>query len=311
MIHFRVRNGAILRIAALCVAALFLTACSRSNTEIRPDELPSPVVRVIEATLTPSATATPLPTYTPSPTATNTATLTPQWILNESGYAAVPILLYHHISDEQPFSRFYVGPAAFEEQMRSLQDWGYTTISMSLFIEALTEGAELPPRPIVITFDDGHSSVYENAFPVMQELGFIGVNYIVATRLESENFMDTEQLLEMQDAGWEVGGHSMTHSDLTEIHDEARYEILEPRLILEEALGSDVDTFAYPFGAIDSFVADRVQDYGYSAGIGLGPSWEHGWATLFYISRIEVYGGTDLAGFAGILPWSGPLVIGD
>jgi len=311
MFQFRTINSLIFRIAGLSLVGIFLAACGSANTESVPSELPPPAVKVIEATLTASATSTPLPTFTPSPTLTSTPTATPVWILNESGYAAVPILLYHHISNEQPFSRYYVGPEAFEEQMRSLRDWGYTTISMSLFLEALTVGADLPPRPIVITFDDGHSSVYEYAFPIMQEMGFIGINYIVGTRLEAENFMDSKQLLELQDAGWEVGGHSMTHADLTENHDSARYEILEPRLILEDIMGSDVDTFAYPFGAIDSFVADRVQDYGYSAGIGIGPSWEHTWGTLFYISRIEVYGGTDLAGFAAILPWSGPLVVAE
>jgi peptidoglycan/xylan/chitin deacetylase (PgdA/CDA1 family) len=233
---------------------------------------------------------------------------TPIWAFNPAGAASVPILLYHHISDEAPGTRYYVTPAEFKKEMEDLQRWGYTTIPISLLVDALKSGASLPPRPIVITFDDGHQSVYDNAFPIMKKLGMVGVVYIVANRLQSKDFMDVAELKEMIDSGWEVGAHSMTHADLTLNHGNLRSEILDSRLTLESALGVHVPTFAYPFGAVDSTVAQKTADYGFKAAVGLGRSWEHTLGTLYYLSRIEVYGGLETQAFAALLPWHEPLI---
>ncbi len=70
-------------------------------------------------------------------------------------------------------------------------------------------------------------------------------------------------------------------------------------------LGRKVDTFAYPFGAIDSFVVQKVSEYGYAAAVGLGKGCIQGMNNLYYLSRIEVYGGTDIEEFSDLLPWSG------
>lgn len=267
---------------------------------------------------TPTVTATPPPTSTPSPspTVTQTATITltpepsltptPTWAWNEPGEVIAPILLYHHISDDNPTSRYYVSPADFEWQMRSLKEWGYTPITISLLVEALLTGAELPPRPIVITFDDGHLNVYENAFPLMQELGFVGVMYVVSNWLEANTFVHADHLQEMVAAGWEVGSHSMTHVDLTQNHDRIHPEVRTSMLDIQDAVGAPVQTFAYPFGYIDPYVVNKTVNYGYEAAVGLGSSWDHTLDSRYYLSRIEIQNGIDQQTFASLLPWSSP-----
>ena len=94
---------------------------------------------------------------------------------------------------------------------------------------SLIYGGELPARPVIITFDDGNLNIYQNAFPIMHELGFVGVVYIVADHLQLNTYMDVEQLQEMADDGWEIGSHSMSHSDLTVDYSIASYEILQSR----------------------------------------------------------------------------------
>src|SRR4030042_3971235 len=121
--------------------------------------------------------------------------------------------------------------------MEALRGWGYSTITPSKLVVVLINGGEFPPRPVVITFDDGNSNIYENAFPIMHELGFVGAVYIVANRLQSNGFLNVEQLQEMADDGWEIGSHAMSHADLTVDTSIARYEILQSRLTLEEATG--------------------------------------------------------------------------
>ena len=60
----------------------------------------------------------------------------------------VPIILYHRIDISPINSQYYVPPEKFDEEMKLLHDWGYTTITTELLIKAITEGADLPPRPI-------------------------------------------------------------------------------------------------------------------------------------------------------------------
>ncbi len=108
----------------------------------------------------------------------------------------------------------------------------------------------------------------------------------------------------MADAGWEIGSHSMTHTDLTTDYSIANIEIRQSMLNLEEATGEAVSTFAYPYGETDEFVTTKVSEYGYRAGMGLGTATDHYLGTLFYLSRIEIHSDYDLTVFASLLPWS-------
>jgi peptidoglycan/xylan/chitin deacetylase (PgdA/CDA1 family) len=196
-------------------------------------------------------------------------------------------------------------PADFQQQMQSLKDWGYTSITISLLVQAITRGVELPARPVVITFDDGYASVYENAYPVMKELGFSGVLYLIANAVGADGYMNAEQVKDMIVDGWEVGSHSMTHPHLPEVTGPLAYELVDSRDRLKSLLGTDISTFAYPFGDFDLEIIDKVVRNGYTAGVGLGSSYVHNTGSLFYLSRIEIVAGTDITTFAAMLPWSG------
>jgi peptidoglycan/xylan/chitin deacetylase (PgdA/CDA1 family) len=254
------------------------------------------------STVTPTVTATASPTQ-PLPTLTLTVEPTPTWVWHAPGEVLVPILLYHHITETGGTSRYAVSAEDFRQQMHQLRDWGVTTVTISQLVEVLISGGELPPRPVVITFDDGNLDVYTSAFPILQSFGFQAVVYLVANRLEDEAYLSVKQVKELIAAGWEVGSHSLSHLDLTANHALARREILTSRLILEEALGVPVKTFAYPFGLVDEYVAQKVQDYGYRAGVGLGIRNIHGLGDLYYLQRREVRNDMNLAAFNALFPW--------
>lgn len=276
-------------------------ACGQGAVE--PALTPIPSSTATEAP-EPSPTFTPPPTHTSTPTLTPSITPTPTWAWHPPGEVVAPILLYHHVDYENNSERYNVTPERFAEQMQALDDWGYTAITITQLIKAITEGTELPPRPVVITFDDGHISVYENAFPIMLDHGFPGVTYVVANRLKAEGFTGVEELVEMASAGWEVGSHSYTHTNLGEDTSVVRYEVLQSKLDLEDALSFPINTFAYPFGGFKPLVGDKVLRYGYLGGVGLGKNWTHNSDSLFFLQRIEVNGAYDLETFASLLPWS-------
>jgi peptidoglycan/xylan/chitin deacetylase (PgdA/CDA1 family) len=272
----------------------------------------NPVIAASQPTGTPVMTASPLPTVTasqtPSPTPTSTPFLspTPTRVVQGPDAVTIPILLYHRIAVSPINSQYYVPPGQFEMQIKLLHDWEYTVIPLDLLIKAIREGASLPPRPVIITFDDGDISVYTDAFPVMQAYGYTGVAYIVGNYMGTDGYMDETQVKELAAAGWEIGSHSRSHRDLTKLEPEIqRVEIVQARKDLQERIGVPVESFAYPFGLISSAVVDYTKFAGYTSAMGLGFTSDQGKSNLFWLQRRDVKGGYDIRQFAAFLPWQG------
>ena len=288
------------------LVSISLTACGTTvdAAPVPPNTvspLPSPTETVSS---TQGATVTQTPTITPSPTITPTPTTTR--VHQGPKVIEVPILLYHRIDVSPVDSQYYVPPDKFEEQMKLLHDWEYTVIPINLLIKAIKEGADLPPRPIILTFDDGDISVYENAFPIMQKYGLTGVVYIVGNYINQPGYMSAEQIKELAAAGWEVGSHSMNHRDLRKLDlYSQQYEIVESRKSLQEATGLSVDTFAYPFGFMGSSGGEYVHVAGYTAAMGLGYTNDQGNGNLFWLQRRDIQGEYDIKRFILFLPWQG------
>jgi peptidoglycan/xylan/chitin deacetylase (PgdA/CDA1 family) len=219
----------------------------------------------------------------------------------------VPILLYHRIDHSETDHRYYVSPEVFESEIKLLRDWEYTSITTEMLVKAITEGAELPPRPVLFTFDDGNIDNYTNAFPIMQKYGFTGVLYLVNNYIGYDQYMNKDQVLEMVAAGWEVGSHSMNHFDLKTISTgQQRNEIVESRELLEELLGVPVLTFAYPFGSRNAASYDYVHFAKYIAAMGAdGFTADQGTGNLFSLQRCEIKGTDDAKTFIRFLPWHG------
>lgn len=268
--------------------------------------LPSPT-QTATATPTPSPTDTPTapPLKTPLPTFTFTLTptLEPQWYIQGPGEVIVPILLYHHVALLQSENLYYIAPDAFERQMHLLHEWGYRTISVELLVNAIKEGAELPPKPIILTFDDGSETIYTNALPIMQKYNFTGTAYLVYNYVGTQNYMNPDQIRGLYASGWEIGSHSLTHADLTERSDRQRDEIVESRRKLQSLLGVPILSFSYPFGAYDEDSVYYAHYAGYIAAMGLGNESLQGNKNLFYLYRQAVKGSDDLRTFGLLLPW--------
>jgi len=261
----------------------------------------------VQPTLSPTETFTPQPSDTPFPTFTFTSTPEftdiSQWTLQGPDEVVVPILLYHHIGISPSGSPYYVSPYTFEQQMYLLHEWGYQTISVELMIAAIKGGGLLPQRPIVLTFDDGSESVLSTALPIMQKYNFTGTVYLVNNYVGAANFLNIEDVQELYEAGWEIGSHSITHTDLTLHAVDQEKEIVESRLRLQRQLDLPVQTFAYPYGAYDVDSVYLARYAGYIGAMGLGPSTRQGNKNIYYLYRRDIKGSYDLQTFASFLPW--------
>ena len=250
-----------------------------------------------ETPVDPTATARPVrvkPTHTPGP----------QLVWQGPGLVVCPILLYHRIETPHTSDPYFIAPDDFRAQMQALKEWGYTSISATQLVQAINYGADLPARPIVITFDDGDESVYTAAFPIMREFGFTGVNYIIANFVDAQGYMSADQLKELAVAGWETGSHSMTHPDLTK-SDKIEWEMVQSRYLLGRLLHVPINTFAYPYGKANINMYDVLMK-NYQAGMGLGVSYNQRGRDLWYLWRRPVELGVSLQTFASYLPWNTP-----
>jgi peptidoglycan/xylan/chitin deacetylase (PgdA/CDA1 family) len=90
-----------------------------------------------------------------------------------------------------------------------------------LFIVLLVLGVARPAAAgmVTFTFDDGISGVYAHAFPVLKKLGLPAVSAVIVDKLESGNpdFMTPTQAKELQDAGWEIASHGLTHRKVVNV----------------------------------------------------------------------------------------------
>ena len=117
------------------------------------------------------------------------------------------------------------------------------------------------PPLIVMTFDDGHKSIYELAFPLMKENQFAGVNFIPTGIIGQPTMMKLSEVVELEKYGWETGGHTVNHANLTTISlDSARYEIRNNYEQLK-AWGLKHNCFALPAGHSNNETDKIIKDY--------------------------------------------------
>jgi peptidoglycan/xylan/chitin deacetylase (PgdA/CDA1 family) len=127
-------------------------------------------------------------------------------------------------------------------------------------VDCISAGS-FPDKSLVITFDDGYHSVYEQAFPVLQAYNltatvFLTVGEHVANQsfgrlptLNGMTMLDWKEIREMYRWGITFGAHTQTHPDLTQLSPaHIEREIRDSKAIIEDALGAPVNCFAYPFG---------------------------------------------------------------
>ncbi|HAG10410.1 MAG TPA: polysaccharide deacetylase [Desulfotomaculum sp.] len=221
--------------------------------------------------------------------------------------------MYHKVSPDPKSGGLgmRVTPARFNLQMQYLAKNGYHTVKLIELADFIKADKTLPPKSIVITFDDGYLDNYKYAFPVLKKYGFTATVFVVADYIGKTNDFDAakelqpvNQLLgwneinQMSDYGITIGAHTLNHVSLTDITlPEARYEIENCKLVLEKQLGTSIEAFAYPYGHYNNQLEEIVKESGYTIAV----TTKQGWATPesdpYAIKRIRIRGDYNLRKF--------------
>lgn len=225
------------------------------------------------------------------------ATPQPDW---QPYTGPVPILEYHVLGQPQtevPYPDLYVPRASFRKQMGWLDEQGYEAVTLEQVEEAWYHGGTLPPKPMVISFDDGYRPQYTFALPTLRKHGWPGVLNLKA---EGSDLYESN-VKAMLAAGWDLAAHTINHSDLTTLEGEAlEEEVAGSREILQREYDIPVKNFCYPAGRFDEATIAAVEAAGYTGATTEIP----GWATKdhpYELARIEVLGSWTLSDLAAAL----------
>lgn len=274
------------------------------------------------ATLSPTCTRTPLltptPTRTPTPTAspTSSPTLTPTSSHHLSSFATpdanaqtrhvrLPILMYHYVEPwpgaaDEVRKSLTVPPEAFATHMQYLADQGYVTVSLYDLLEALSNEKPLPPKAVVLTFDDGYRSLMDYALPVMQRYGFTGTVF-VATELSDRElpaYLTWSQIKRLFTLGWRVEPITKTHTALGgQSRDKQVYEMLGSIETVEANLGVRPRFFAYPMGRYDDVTLQLAREMHLWGAVTTSGGRLHAYDDRFTWSRMRVDGRGTLTDF--------------
>ncbi|MED5261917.1 MAG: polysaccharide deacetylase family protein [Myxococcota bacterium] len=218
----------------------------------------------------------------------------------------IPILCYHRFVAKAAVESGEVADAemgwvCYDETLRGHLDYldrnGYTTLDLDALLEIQAGRQVRPKRPVVLTMDDGYRSNYSIAFPLLRERGQVATIYVALepdahTRGQVsgvDSFLNEEELREMSRFGISIQSHTLTHSILTELSDEAvDFELHESRRRLEEILGLSVEHVCFPRGGVDRRIRRAAVAAGYRSASGASPGTFSGISSPHNLPRIMI-----------------------
>ena len=228
--------------------------------------------------------------------------LSPKPLSQDEISTQVPILMYHHLSEDVTNSEM-VSPEQFEAQIRALAEAGYTGISFDELQAYVLRGEPLPEKPVVITFDDGYRSNYTLAYPILQKYGMKATIFAIGVSFGKDHYKDTDYVITphfgaAEAAEMTASGLISIQSHTYDMHQWPPYEtdsavrenILQlpgeseesyvqaltedftrSRALLEGATGQPVDVLAYPAGQYSTLAQVTLQSLGVHVTLSTNP----------------------------------------
>lgn len=182
--------------------------------------------------------------------------------------------MYHKVGAVDRFLN--VETDSFRTHISFMKKRGYECQTFSQICHSIQSGKPQRKQAFAVTFDDAYECVFENAYPVLQDLGAVATTFVVSSVVGKTNIwdrvegheelqvMDWSQIQTVLGSGWEIGGHTQKHPHLDALaRDEALEDIGAGKREIEAKLGITLDTFCYPFGHFNGETPGIVQELGF------------------------------------------------
>ncbi len=218
--------------------------------------------------------------------------------------------MYHSIGDNAEF--FAVKLKEFEKQVAYLVEHKFNVISASSLSAMLVAKQSIPPKTVVLTFDDGYEDNYHLAFPVLKKYRLPAAIFLITDRIGQTNttrrgntfpMLNWVQIKEMQASGLvEFYPHSLSHPKLDQLsEEEVTREVRESRTILEEYLNRPAPIFAYPYGRYNQTVLNIMKEQNFKAAFTVKTGRIKEGHPLFELKRNSIDSAVSPAMFKGII----------
>ncbi len=192
---------------------------------------------------------------------------------------SVIILGYHQIknilpTDTKDEKLFITPPEIFEKEMKYLVDNNYQVISITQYLNYLKNKSQnpIPKKSIILTFDDGYRTQYDEAYPVLKKYNLTATFFIYEDCINKYPICLTDsEIQEMVNGGMKLANHTLHHIYMTKYKDRTiKKELIDNQKLLEKFGKENVEkVVAYPYGMVDERVIKIVKDLGYEAGFGV------------------------------------------
>lgn len=206
-----------------------------------------------------------------------------RYLHRSAGQHGPVLLMYHSVmpGNGSPDWPWAVSLQGFRDQLDFLADAGWATPTMG---ELVATPEKWTGRTAVITFDDGYVDNLA-AWEELQKRGMHATWFLVSGSLGKNpdwpsdgrpagRLLNREELRAMRASGMEIGSHTAHHVRLTDADDSLlRAELSESKTTLEDALGHEITSFAYPYGAWDERCVNQVRAAGYRAACTTRTGW--------------------------------------
>ena len=208
----------------------------------------------------------------------------------------VPVLVYHNV--DYSGSEFSVTPEQLDEQCRWLYENGYIAVTVHQFWNAAMGYGTLPANSVMLTNDDGWSSVMTFA-EILGRYGFVG-NYFI----NNYSPLSAEQIVTLSQYG-PVQAHTANHQYLSQMDYEGQLaEISQNVMYIEQITGQPVQFLAWPFGDYNASAIEAAAASGIIGAFGLNGTgcYLHG-IDPYHVPRILMVVGDDIDTFAAKVGW--------
>lgn len=204
----------------------------------------------------------------------------------------LPIIMYHQIAHKNKnLGKYVTTDAQFEKDLDFLTERGYHTINMTQLIDYVKNGAPLPPKPVMLTFDDGQESFYAYILPILEKhrayavMSIVGEYVDAYTKLQdhylSYSYLDWNEVCELVKSPWaEVQNHTYYMHSNNNGRLGCKIKKGESASDYTIALNSDIgrlqqeifkrtnwlpNTFTYPYGYFCKESVQILKDMGFEA----------------------------------------------
>jgi peptidoglycan/xylan/chitin deacetylase (PgdA/CDA1 family) len=181
------------------------------------------------------------------------------------------ILMYHYVRQVNEHSdplgyRLSVKPNELDHHIEFLQSHGYHPISMADL--ATGKGDD---HAVALTFDDGYEDFYTEAVPILKKHGWTATVYVITGKI-GDQYLTWDQVRQLHADGFEIGAHTVNHHDLSKLSEsDQRHEIADSKKKIEDEIGAQVTTFAYPSGKYNETSVRLVKEAGYLTAVTTHP----------------------------------------